>query len=96
MALPPAASIIAAVSSMVSGREYGEGFPLTLRPVPLTTTSRMNPPSCRADSAGRNSRLTAGAIATAVNGEFIPKTQRLDIVLSEGDRIEVVAPMQGG
>jgi sulfur carrier protein len=37
-----------------------------------------------------------GAIATAVNGEFIPKTRRLDIVLSEGDRVEVVAPMQGG
>ena len=37
-----------------------------------------------------------GAIATAVNGEFIPKTQRLAIVLSEGDRVEVVAPMQGG
>lgn len=36
------------------------------------------------------------AIATAVNGQFIPKNQRLDIVLSEGDRIEVVAPMQGG
>jgi len=37
-----------------------------------------------------------GAIATAVNGQFIPKTQRLDIVLLDGDRIEVVAPMQGG
>lgn len=37
-----------------------------------------------------------GPIATAVNGEFIPKTQRPGIVLSEGDRIEVVAPMQGG
>lgn len=38
----------------------------------------------------------AGPIATAVNGEFIPKTQRAGIVLNEGDRIEVVAPMQGG
>jgi sulfur carrier protein len=37
-----------------------------------------------------------GAIATAVNGQFIPKTRRLDIVLLDGDRIEVVAPMQGG
>jgi len=37
-----------------------------------------------------------GAIATAVNGQFIPKTQRLDTVLLDGDRIEVVAPMQGG
>lgn len=37
-----------------------------------------------------------GTIATAVNGQFIPKTQRLDILLLDGDRIEVVAPMQGG
>lgn len=37
-----------------------------------------------------------GTIATAVNGQFIPKTQRPEIVLSDGDRIEVVAPMQGG
>ena len=35
-------------------------------------------------------------IATAVNGQFVPKKQRPDIVLSDGDRIEVVAPMQGG
>ena len=48
------------------------------------------------DQALRELSYCDGAIATAVNGEFIPKTQRLDIVLSEGDRIEVVAPMQGG
>lgn len=48
------------------------------------------------DQALRELGYYDGAIATAVNGEFIPKTQRLDIVLSEGDRIEVVAPMQGG
>ena len=48
------------------------------------------------DQALRELGYCGGAIATAVNGEFIPKTQRLDIVLSEGDRIEVVAPMQGG
>jgi sulfur carrier protein len=48
------------------------------------------------DQALRELGYCDGAIATAVNGEFIPKTQRLDIVLSEGDRVEVVAPMQGG
>jgi hypothetical protein len=31
MALPPAAVIIAEVSSIVSGRRYGDGFPFTLR-----------------------------------------------------------------
>ena len=34
--------------------------------------------------------------ATAVNGEFIAKAERSRKQLSEGDRIEIVAPMQGG
>lgn len=37
-----------------------------------------------------------GSVATAVNGLFIPRAQRLNKLLGEGDRIEVVAPMQGG
>lgn len=36
------------------------------------------------------------SIATAVNGTFIPKSQRRDTLLGDGDRIEIVAPMQGG
>jgi sulfur carrier protein len=48
------------------------------------------------DQALRELGYYDGAIATAVNGEFVPKTQRLEIVLNEGDRLEVVAPMQGG
>jgi sulfur carrier protein len=36
------------------------------------------------------------AIATALNGEFVPATVRASAVLYEGDRIEVLAPMQGG
>lgn len=51
---------------------------------------------CQLDQALRELGYCDGAIATAVNGHFIPKTQRLDIVLLDGDRIEVVAPMQGG
>lgn len=39
---------------------------------------------------------TDTSVATAVNGTFIPKTQRRNQLLGEGDRIEVVAPMQGG
>ncbi|QEL22695.1 sulfur carrier protein ThiS [Bosea sp. F3-2] len=35
-------------------------------------------------------------VATAVNGEFVPARKRAEVNLSEGDRIEVVAPMQGG
>src|SRR5207245_11804863 len=36
IAVPPAALIMSAVSSMVSGRPYGERLPRTLRPVQYT------------------------------------------------------------
>jgi sulfur carrier protein len=35
-------------------------------------------------------------IATAVNGRFIAAALRPDTPLAEGDKVEVVAPMQGG
>ncbi|SIP96689.1 sulfur carrier protein ThiS [Bosea sp. TND4EK4] len=35
-------------------------------------------------------------VATAVNGHFVPARNRAATALNEGDRIEVVAPMQGG
>ena len=35
-------------------------------------------------------------VATAVNGQFSPAGSRAERELSEGDRSEVLAPMQGG
>jgi sulfur carrier protein len=35
-------------------------------------------------------------VATAVNGEFVPARLRAGVRLNEGDRIEVLAPRQGG
>jgi sulfur carrier protein len=35
-------------------------------------------------------------VATAVNGEFVPAGARHALHLREGDRVEVLAPMQGG
>ena len=35
-------------------------------------------------------------IATAVNGRFVAAATRADVTLADGDKIEVVAPMQGG
>jgi sulfur carrier protein len=35
-------------------------------------------------------------VATALNGNFVPAQARAGAALSEGDRIEVLAPMQGG
>jgi len=39
----------------------------------------------------------AGAkVATALNEDFVPAGARADTMLTEGDRLEVLAPMQGG
>ncbi|HWZ62949.1 MAG TPA: sulfur carrier protein ThiS [Steroidobacteraceae bacterium] len=35
-------------------------------------------------------------VATAVNGEFVPVEARMRRELADGDRLEVLAPMQGG
>ncbi|MES2906398.1 MAG: sulfur carrier protein ThiS [Pseudomonadota bacterium] len=35
-------------------------------------------------------------IATALNGTFVPQDARGMTKIKEGDRIEIVAPMQGG
>ena len=35
-------------------------------------------------------------VATAVNGDFAPADRRPSLTLADGDRLEVVAPMQGG
>ena len=51
-----------------------------------------------ADLSGALAELGYGGavVATAVNGEFVPATDRPAARLSEGDRLEVLAPMQGG
>lgn len=39
----------------------------------------------------------AGAwVATALNGDFVPKSAWAETPLREGDRLEVLSPMQGG
>jgi sulfur carrier protein len=35
-------------------------------------------------------------VATAVNGSFVPAPAREATVLADGDRLEVLAPRQGG
>jgi len=35
-------------------------------------------------------------IATALNGDFVPATERTNTELADGDRLEIVAPQQGG
>ena len=40
--------------------------------------------------------FTSRAMATALNGRFIPNDARKTTALKEGDQLEVLAPMQGG
>ncbi len=48
-------------------------------------------------AAALNELGYAGAVvSTAVNGEFVAAGERGGRLLAEGDRLEVVAPMQGG
>ncbi|MCD1627879.1 MAG: sulfur carrier protein ThiS [Paracoccaceae bacterium] len=35
-------------------------------------------------------------VATALNGDFLPAVARAAQALKDGDRLEVLAPMQGG
>lgn len=40
--------------------------------------------------------LDAASVATAVNGEFVPRGLRDGTTLTPGMRIEILSPMQGG
>ena len=51
-----------------------------------------------ADLSGALEELGYGGavVATAINGEFVPAATREAARLADGDRVEVLAPMQGG
>jgi sulfur carrier protein len=40
--------------------------------------------------------LSEAKVATALNGEFVPARARAATLVKDGDRIEIVAPRQGG
>jgi sulfur carrier protein len=40
--------------------------------------------------------LAEAQVATALNGEFVPARARASTPVKDGDRIEIVAPRQGG
>jgi sulfur carrier protein len=40
--------------------------------------------------------LAEAKVATALNGEFVPARARASTLVKDGDRIEIVAPRQGG
>lgn len=66
----------------------------------ITLTLTLNGQTCRTTAATLAALLEeqglTGRLATARNGNFVPAAQRTATAIAEGDRIEVVAPMQGG
>lgn len=44
----------------------------------------------------REQQIDAACVATAVNGNFVPKAQYDSQQLTEGCQLEVLSPMQGG
>ncbi len=40
--------------------------------------------------------LADAVVATALNGEFVSVRKRAETPIRPGDRVEIVAPMQGG
>lgn len=40
--------------------------------------------------------VAPGRVATALNGAFLPASARAAQPIADGDRLEVLAPMQGG
>jgi sulfur carrier protein len=39
---------------------------------------------------------TLAEVATALNGDFVPRGARAATQLADGDKVEIVAPRQGG
>ena len=52
-------------------------------------------PTTLADLVGRLGHPPT-AIATAVNGDFVPRGARADRVLADGDRVQCFQPIVGG
>ena len=55
-----------------------------------------NVPAATLAEALQSLDFGAATVATALNGEFVPARAREATTLKDGDRIEILAPRQGG
>jgi sulfur carrier protein len=53
-------------------------------------------PAATLSEALQSLDLAEAKVATALNGEFVPARARAATLVKDGDRIEIVAPRQGG
>ena len=55
-----------------------------------------NTAACDLAGALQELGFADAVVATALNGEFVPAGARPGALLADGDRLEILAPMQGG
>jgi len=48
------------------------------------------------DALCRELGLAEKKVATALNGAFVSKTERMTVALTDGDAVEILSPRQGG
>ena len=53
-------------------------------------------PATTLEEALQSLDLEEAKVATALNGEFVPARARAATRVKDGDRVEIVAPRQGG
>jgi sulfur carrier protein len=53
-------------------------------------------PAATLSEAVQSLDFAEAKVATALNGEFVPARARAATLVKDGDRIEIVAPRQGG
>lgn len=75
---------------MSETRKPSAGKPIVVNGVPRWAAART-----LADLVAETGEPTR-KVATAVNGVFVPARERATVELSPGDKIEILAPQQGG
>ncbi|PTQ68295.1 sulfur carrier protein ThiS [Celeribacter persicus] len=63
--------------------------------IDLNGTSYETPARTLADLIAETG-AEAAAVATALDGVFVPRDARAATLLSDGAKVEILAPMQGG
>ena len=62
----------------------------------VIVNGQVQPTASNLDTLLEQLGYQSGVVATALNGRFVPVAERKNIHLTDGDHIEIVAPMQGG
>lgn len=62
----------------------------------ITVNGQVQPLAADLAALLQRMALADAVVATALNGQFVPADRRAGTPLASGDRVEILAPMQGG